>query len=102
MTATSQQAAARESAIQPQLRAVSAAIEKWARGSRDGGKVWEVAGDILPELWHDWDFYRNAGDVQQTAHNLWGRLTDVAVACDDQGVAEAVAATKTAITLYRE
>jgi hypothetical protein len=92
----------RESAIQPQLLAVSAAIEKWARGSRDGGKVWEVAGDILPNLWHDWGFYRSSPDVRAIAHNLMGRLTDIAVACDDQGVAEAVAAAKSAITLYRE
>ena len=41
-------------------------------------------------------------DAAKTIDSLTRILTDMAVACDDQGVAEAVAAAKTAIALYRE
>jgi hypothetical protein len=98
---TSAQEAARERAIQPSLIAVKEAIEKWARASSDGAKVWEVA-EILPDMWHDWGMCLGSDAWGGLIGNVNACLTDIAVACDGQGVAEAVAAAKTAIALYRE
>lgn len=101
---SSAQESARESAIQPSLIAVKEAVEKWARLSRDGVAVWEVAGEQLPQMWEDWRFCLSIHEWSQAGYgsSLSRTLTDIAVACDDQGVAEAIALAKNTIALYRE
>ncbi len=94
--------AARDAAITPKLIAVKEALATWARGSTDGAKVWEVANEILPDMWHDWNLYLRSDAVGAVLPNVTACLQDIAVAVDDQAVAEAVASARSAIALYRE
>jgi hypothetical protein len=104
MSLSAKSASDRDNAIAPGLLAVKSAIERWARASRDGNKVWEVVGDLLPQMWEDWRFCLSVYEWSQAGNGsgLMGTLTHIAVAVDDQGVAEAVSLAKSAIALYRE
>lgn len=97
----SEQESNRDSAIGSKLIAVGDATEKWAKASKDGLMVWEVAAELLPAMWRDWrsnlqaDTWRVNGDLVRT-------LDEIAQACNDGGVTAAIDSAKMALNNYVE
>jgi gamma-glutamylcyclotransferase (GGCT)/AIG2-like uncharacterized protein YtfP len=80
---------------------VREAAEQWAKSSTDGGMVWEVGAELVPEIWHDWRLSLRA-DTWRVDRNLIQHLNEISQACNSEAVTAAVDAAKLALTSYSE